>query len=664
MTESGRGAGSRAVSEAQFRRLVENAPDMLYLYRLSPTPAFGYVSPAVLQLTGLEPEAFYAAPDTLRKITYPEDRPCLDRALGGRLPAGVPVEMRLTRTDGQLVWTEHRVVPVYDAQGQVVAVEGIARNTTQRKRVLDEVRLLQATTLAISETEDGNEALIAVLREICQTTGWAFGQAWLPSSDGSMLTCGPAWSADEERVAPFRRGSLSLRFPPGHGMIGLAWERRRPVWVRDTVAASPDLFRRTDMARQVNFKAAMAIPVMARGEVVAVCEFFLNEAREEDERLVSLVSAVATQLGGAVLRKRMEEQLQSAVSFGRSMMAHLERRNQQLQALFQNMAEGVLAVDGAGLVLMLNPAAASLLGPPIPNEGQSLRESGLPQPLIEAVTAACQGIDHRLECRFTCGGGEVRALLTPICEGGEVVGAVALLQDVSVEDRVKRLRESFVANVSHDLRGPLAAISAGVEALHDGLISDTARPRYLRAILAEIARLRRLCDSLLDLSRIDTEVMQVAMEEFDLAPLAEGLLETWGPRANSEGIALSSQVGHIRVLANIDRVEEVLTNFLDNALHHTPHGGTIQLRARNEGQMVRVEVVDTGSGIDPALLPNIWERFNEINSSRSRTTYGGRGLGLSICKQLVEAMGGQVDVESEPGAGSTFSFTLVGAPSE
>ncbi len=649
--------------EDRFRGLVENAPDMIYRFRVDP-PGYEYVNPAALGLTGYPPESFYADPELMYQLTVPEDRERLREAWHRPLPAGAALQVQLVRSGGGQVWTEHRIVPVHAPDGQLIAVEGIARDISARKRAEEEVRLFQEAAVAISQSRDLHSALQVVLQAVCHVTGWAFGQAWLPAEDGQRLLCGPCWSSQPDRVKPFRQRCLHFSPAPGTGLLGLAWQSGRPLWSPD-VSEEVD-FPRAQIAREVGFKAAMAIPVLGGDQVVAIAEFYLFERREEDERLVGVVSAVAAQLGGAILRRRMEEELQVAVASREHMMTELERQNRQLQALIQHMAEGVVAVDAAARALLVNPAATSLLGLPGPFGHQPLDQLGFPGDLVAAITAAARSASPGLdEVRFTCGGAEIRALISPmIGEGHAGYGAVALLQDVTMENQLRRLRENFVANVSHELRGPLAALSAGVEAMHDGLIRPDAQPRYFKAMLSEIGRLRRLTNDLLELSRLDAGTIRIPVEEFDLAPLADGLGEKWGPRAATTGITLVIDCPHVRIMGNIDRVEEVLTNFLDNAFRYTPAGGSIRLFARSEGEMVRVGVVDTGIGIPREHLPHIWERFYKTDPARTRTLEGGTGLGLSICKQFVELMGGEVAVRSELGAGSCFSFTLVAARSQ
>lgn len=359
----------------------------------------------------------------------------------------------------------------------------------------------------------------------------------------------------------------------------------------------------------------------------------------------------------------LAEALRSAAAQLQAAFDDLVEEKQRVHLLIQEMAEGVVAVDERRALLLVNPQAGRLLGLPGPFAGLPLEAAGLPPELSAAFGRA---LDPQApvagQVQFRCGGLEVEGHVTPVITAArKLAGAVAVMQDVTAESQLRRMRENFVANVSHELRGPLASLSAGVEAMHDGLVREEARPRYLKAMLSEIGRLRRLVDELLDLSRLDAGMMQIPQEEFDLSPLCEGLAEKWEPRCNAGGIRLVNDVPRLRVVANYDRIEEILSNFLDNAVRFTPPGGTIRLFAFSEGEMIRLGVADTGVGIAPEHLPHLWDRFYKVDPARTRTSGVGTGLGLSIVKQLVERLGGEVAVSSAVGRGSTFSFTLVAA---
>jgi diguanylate cyclase (GGDEF)-like protein/PAS domain S-box-containing protein len=175
----------------------------------------------------------------------------------------------------------------------------------QRQRAEQEVRLLQSLTVAISEASDIDAALTEALRKLCEATGWAFGQAWLPSANGAVMERNGAWYRAAPNLAKFRKASQRYTFEPGVGLPGRVWKTRQPAWVRD-VTVDPN-FPRATAATAAGFKSALAVPILAGAEVVAVIEFFQFQRRKSDQQLIELVSAVAAQLGSMVQRKRAEE---------------------------------------------------------------------------------------------------------------------------------------------------------------------------------------------------------------------------------------------------------------------------------------------------------------------------------------------------------------------
>jgi signal transduction histidine kinase len=341
-----------------------------------------------------------------------------------------------------------------------------------------------------------------------------------------------------------------------------------------------------------------------------------------------------------------------------------ETRKLKIQSLLKHMAEGVIAVDEEQRIIMVNPAVISLLGLTGVLESLPLAEAALPRQLERSLVRVCQqerGAPTTIT--FACGPVAVLANISPVLTPqGEFRGAIALLRDQTAQAQFRKLQESLVANVSHEIRGPLTALSAMVEALADGVLPEGVQPRYLKAMLAEIGRLRRLTADLLELSRLDAGIVALSPITFSVDILVEGLAERWLARCVAADLALEIQAPPVLVIGDPDRVEQVLTSFLDNAVRFTPRGGHIALFARVEGPMVRLGVSDSGPGIGPEHLLFVWERFYKADQARSRTSESGTGLGLAIAKHWVEQMGGTVAVESTPGEGSSFSFTLPAAP--
>lgn len=242
--------------------------------------------------------------------------------------------------------------------------------------------------------------------------------------------------------------------------------------------------------------------------------------------------------------------------------------------------------------------------------------------------------------------------------------AAALKQAAAHERELEQARRDLIAAVSHDLRTPLAAVRALIEAIADGIAADPAtEERYLRSAQQEIAQLSQLVDDLFELSQIDAGVLRLNLERASLHDLISDILSSFQPQAKQQGVRLVGEVaGDIDpVLMNPPKLQRVLHNLLSNALRHTPADGTILLRAQPQGGLVQVEVADTGEGIPPGDLPHIFER--SFRGERSRTRQGversaGAGLGLTIARGLIEAHGGTISVESRIGQGARFCFTL------
>ena len=242
------------------------------------------------------------------------------------------------------------------------------------------------------------------------------------------------------------------------------------------------------------------------------------------------------------------------------------------------------------------------------------------------------------------------------------LNALAVRLDAAArqERRMEQSRRDLIAAVSHDLRTPLAAIRATIEAITDGVVTDEATiTRYLRTMHDGTRELSRLIDDLFDLSRLDAGALVLEHEPAALADLVSDTLERMRPQAAARDVVLTGFAVADLPLVPLDArfVGRVLANLVDNAVRHTPAGGRVEVAVYREGPAVRVEVRDTGEGIAPADLPHVFERFYRGEKSRSRE-HGGAGLGLAICKGIVEAHGGRIWAEALTPHGTRVSFTL------
>lgn len=294
-------------SEQRYRLLWENSTDAVVLIAAAGTTEFA--NPAVEEIFGYAPGEVLGQDFSvlLAESVRSEFREWTERYLAAPpdKTGQQPTETLGRRKDGREISVEIGFNHI-ELQGSRFLVAFI-RDISERKRAEEESRLLQSISLAVNEAADLNSALAVVLRAVCETTGWALGQAWLPTHDGSQLECSPAWYTSLDGADPFRSASERFKFKPGQGLPGRTWTAKQPVWVHDVTR--DDNFPRAPVARQVGIKAGVGIPVLADDEVVAVIEFFLLGTRDEDERLIKLISAIAIQLGGVIQRKRAEQEL-------------------------------------------------------------------------------------------------------------------------------------------------------------------------------------------------------------------------------------------------------------------------------------------------------------------------------------------------------------------
>ncbi len=233
-------------------------------------------------------------------------------------------------------------------------------------------------------------------------------------------------------------------------------------------------------------------------------------------------------------------------------------------------------------------------------------------------------------------------------------------QDIVKLTKLERVRSEFLGNVSHELRTPIFALQGMLETLLNGAIEDPAVSReFVERALHHARRLNTLLTDLIEISRIESGDMKMSFRYFDVAGFLEQTVGEMRPVAQNKQITLTLRLPgeNVDALGDRERLKQALVNLIDNAVKYTPAGGSVEVAARLSDGRVQISVKDTGVGIGAEHLPRIFERFYRVDKERSREA-GGTGLGLAIVKHIIEAHGSTVSVESAPGRGSVFSFSL------
>lgn len=350
-------------------------------------------------------------------------------------------------------------------------------------------------------------------------------------------------------------------------------------------------------------------------------------------------------------------------------IGHILAEKRKGEAILRSVDDGIVVVDQDCLVADINPMAARIFGQdPAKAQGRHLLEAlGREDLLRHARLALESGQPPELtgdEAILTVEGGKRPAhyqfSVIPVRVGaGPALSVVLLFRDVTRLRELDRLKSEFVMTASHELRTPLTSIGMSVDMLLEKAGPGLApRDRELLAMAQEdVRRLKALVGELLDLSRIEAGRLELEILRVDAALLFAMAASILSPQAEKAGIALSfaDAAALPPVLADPNKIAWVLVNLVGNALRHTPAGGSVRVSGLAAGRFAHITVADTGEGIPREQQARIFEKFVQIKSDR---TAGGSGLGLTICREMVRAHGGTIWVESEPGRGSTFTFTL------
>ncbi|MCC6179393.1 MAG: PAS domain S-box protein [Chloroflexi bacterium] len=649
ITERKRIETALVISERRFRGLAEQSEDVFWItdsrrYRLL------YVSPSYERVYGQTARHVYTDLTRFIDVVHPADRARVRAALAV-VPAGpYTQEYRVLRPDGSIGWVRDRGFPVRDETGAIVYFAGTAEDISEQKRAEDRQRFLVAAGAALAGSLDEAEILHRVADLVASSfADWCTVDLVSPDDTIELAVVAHADPATVVWAREVRR-----RF-----QIHLTDERALARVIRTGMAAfqtqvedrhliawahNDDELR---LLRAVAFRSMAVVPLAARGRVLGALGI---ATAESGRRFTRDDLQVAEELG-----RRLGLTLDNARLFRQAQEAEARYRD-----LFERSTDPIFVTDAHGRFLAANDAVVELLGyareelrqlfeaggtiaaNPAESEQKmiSLRESGRWRGEIEL---------RRTDGTIVPVEAHVRRVDIP--GGGIIVGT---WRDVAERRALERMQHEFISIVTHELRNPLAALKGYAQLTRRRERYDE---RLIDMIVNQARQLERLIDDLQDVSRLDARRLAMERREINLVELARTSVEQAQAQTTEHQIRLATPAAPIVGNWDPDRLRQILHNLLSNAVKYSPDGGEIVVQVEAQRDDARVSIADRGLGIAPERMGQLFNRFYRVGTSARRVH--GLGLGLHITRELVEAHGGRIWVESAgEGQGSTFRFTL------
>jgi two-component system phosphate regulon sensor histidine kinase PhoR len=652
--------------EAMYRALAQNLPLVTWLSAPGDRSSLVYVSPQVETLLGYSPAEWRAEPDLFSRLLHSDDRERVLATFDSVQGDGVPYrcEYRLVARDGRIVWIREETSTVKDAAGKPLYTQALLLDVSEQKRADEEHERLRSAERAAASVNIVRQQRLDLLRDAGQILASATDlEASIQRVTERTVQDLSDWctvdTVDED--GELTRVAVACAEPqkavPGSepdGAVRAVVQSGRHL-VIPPLGHGEDLDEEQEIELPRDAVSVICVPIRSRGRplgALMLARTAPGSAYGADELV--LVEDLAVRIGIAIDRSRLHFEVEERASAAR---------------VLTYVADAVLLVDRMGVVRLWNPAAeritgigaGDLVGRPVTEGIRGWREAADSVPVTSSPDPGHAEVMIPIETDQ----GERWISISGVQFFG---GTVYAFRDVTEVRHLEELKADFIATASHELRTPLAAVYGAAQTLlrHDFALDEAGRDRFISLIAEESERLGRIVNEILLANQLEAGRVDLGSEPFDPVELVERVVEAARVHAPA-GISLKRRTPEDVpfVSADRDKVRQVLVNLIENAIKYSPDGGRIEVgleSGQGSGEETVVFFVkDQGLGIPDEEQARIFEKFYRLDPQMTRGV-GGTGLGLYICSELVNRMGGHIWVESIEGQGSTFLLELPAEP--
>lgn len=588
-------------------------------------------------------------------MLFPADRPNeLARILeilnqGSRIHHFETVRVR---KDGKLVDVDLTISPVRNPAGTIVGASTIVRDISDRKR-RDRLFLAQySITKILSECESIEEAAPQILMHLAESWNWPIATIFGIDSANDVMRCIDVYSCNESSKRAFTELSKRQVYPRAVGLPGRVWQNAMPFWVG---RLQPEhLPFRMPVAEKAELSSAFAIPIKRGDHVLGVIELFSSDVRDPDEDYLRFGVNIGAQIAEFKERKHAQLRERQAVA----------AQKEVARTILENAPLGFARLDSNFNIVQANDVFATQVGVPAGRiVGRKLFSLNTAISKKQIMGVMRTKVPLVLSNLRKLNEGESPAYLDvvvwPVYEHDQD-GLIVLSTDVTERMNLHQQREDFVATLTHDLKNPLIGQNRLLDLFIGGRVGEL-NPKQLdllKLLQTGTKQMLQMISTVLEVYRYEAGLPQFSFEQINMATMLNDCFKQLSPIAESKQVNLSLDVADspLFIVADETAVRRVVMNLVDNAIKFCDAGGNVKLIAVGVDDGITIKVSDDGVGIESAELVNLFERFSQTRVGRKYKV--GTGLGLYLCREIVQAHAGTISCESETGKGAVFTVFL------